>query len=74
MKDIRGFYQFKSMAVAKSWTSVAGDKEENPDFPKTKSRNNATAGKGLNRVNIWVRMLPMLVISLLLNAAATAGA
>ncbi|MGD0443858.1 MAG: TonB-dependent receptor [Edaphobacter sp.] len=73
MKDMRGLYQFESTAVAKSWTSVVGDKKENPDFTKTKPRNNATAGKVRKRANILVWMLPALVIGALLNAV-TAGA
>ena len=73
MKDIRGLCQFESTIVAKSWTSVAGDKE-NQDFTETESGNNATAEKRLKRANIWVQMLPMLVIGLLLSAAAAAVA
>jgi hypothetical protein len=74
MKHIRGLYQFEPTAVAKSWTSVAGDKEENQDFTKTKSENNTTARKTPKRATIWIQALPILVLCLLLNAGATAWA
>jgi hypothetical protein len=71
MKDIRGLYQFKSTIVAKSWTSATAKKDQ--DRTKTGLGDNA-AGKGLRSPDIWVRMLPVLILGLVLNAAAGAVA
>jgi hypothetical protein len=67
MKNIRGLYQFDSIAVGISRTCIEKGKEGVQDYKKNKSKLTAKTREGVNWTNIAV-LLPILVCCLFLIA------